>query len=128
MSTSKPNKRPTADFKNISTLVGMSAQDRIDFSWNEPKRFFKVTLYDKSKLCAWCLKPIDSVFKATLDHIVPRSRGGRTRLVNLQLMHSKCNSAGKKSQMPTRYHPKAFTPTNSNRNSVTKYMRLRSNY
>lgn len=122
MSTGKPNKRPSSDFKNISTLRGLSEQDRIDFSWNEPRWFFRVCLYDSSNLCAGCSKPIDSVFKATLDHIVPRSKGGRTRLANLQLMHLKCNSK-KGNAMPPKYSYKAFIPRQSLTGTVTKYMR-----
>lgn len=31
--------------------------------------------------------------EATLEHIEPRARGGRTVLVNLALSHGKCNVA-----------------------------------
>lgn len=122
MSTGKPQKRPSSDFKDIVTLVGLSEQDKIDFSWNKPKCFFRVMLYDTSNICKGCMRPIDNVFKATLDHIVPRSKGGRTRLANLQLMHSKCNSR-KQNRMPSYFSSKAFRPTKSKRGTVTKYMR-----
>jgi hypothetical protein len=53
MSTGKPNKRPKSDFANVTTLLGMSKQDQIDFSWNDVKRFFKVSLWDRSHQCAY---------------------------------------------------------------------------
>lgn len=122
MSTGTPRKRPKSDFKDITTLLGMNQQDQIDFSWNNPKQFFRVTLYDRSHNCAWCKKPINSLDKASLDHIVPRSRGGRTRLANLQLMHPKCNNSRKRNEMPEIYNYKAFTPTESNRGTLTRRM------
>lgn len=121
MSTGKPRKRPASEFKHITTLKGLNRQELRDFAWNDLKRFFRITLYDRSNLCAGCRKPINSLEDATLDHIVPRSRGGRTRLANLQLMHPRCNSQ-KRSKMPKTYSTKAFTPVNSNKNTVTKYM------
>jgi len=125
MGTGKPTKRPASDFKGVTTLLGMSQQDRIDFAWNDLRRFFKVTLWDESHTCAFenCPKPgrvIQTFDEATLDHIVPRSRGGHTRLANLQLMHSKCNSH-KRSTMPKRFSPKAFTPVASNIGSAARY-------
>lgn len=121
MSTGKPNKRPKGYFADITTLHGMSHQDQIDFSWNDLRRFFKVTLWDKSHLCASEDCPvkgriIDAFELATLDHIVPKSRGGHTRLANLQLMHNKCNSR-KTNKMPKHFSPTAFTMVESNRGS-----------
>lgn len=117
----KPNKRPRSDFKNIVTLRGLSHQDRVDFAWNDMRRFFKVSLWDRYKHCKGCNKPFKSFEDATLDHIVPRSKGGRTRLSNLQLMHSRCNSR-KTNKMPLKYSRRAFIPVGSNRGAVTKYM------
>lgn len=122
MSTGKPRKRSKSEFKDIVTLIGMKRQDQIDFSWNAPKWFFRVTLWDDSHVCVSCLKEIETIDKASLDHIVPRSRGGRTRLANLQLMHSKCN-VEKSDNMPEHYSYKAFLPTQSNRGAVTRYMK-----
>jgi 5-methylcytosine-specific restriction endonuclease McrA len=121
MSSGTPQRRPKSDFKDVTTLRGMSHQDRIDFSWNCMRKFFKVTLYDRSRTCAGCYKPIETLAEATLDHIVPRSKGGRTRLSNLQLMHSKCNSR-KTNTMPDHYSRNAFTPPDSHRGTVTKFM------
>lgn len=127
MSTGTPNRlRHKREFSGVTTLLGMSRQDQIDFAWHDMRRFFKVTLWDRSHRCRYekCPHPdseIKTFEQATLDHIVPRSRGGRTRLANLQLMHAKCNS-DKKSTMPKYYSPKAFSPPDSHRGTVTKYM------
>lgn len=54
-------------------------------------------------ICHLCGEPIDSQLpysgpearhghRATLDHLLPHSLGGRTRLENLRLAHAKCNS------------------------------------
>ena len=50
-------------------------------------------------VCWLCEAPIDpgavsgSPAMATVDHVVPRSRGGRTELGNLRLAHRRCNGA-----------------------------------
>lgn len=41
--------------------------------------------------CALCGNPIRNIERATLDHIIPRSVGGRDALDNLQLTHYRCN-------------------------------------
>jgi 5-methylcytosine-specific restriction endonuclease McrA len=48
--------------------------------------------------CAICRMPIDFTLKVphpkavTVDHLVPRSLGGRTTLPNLRLAHNRCNN------------------------------------
>lgn len=48
-------------------------------------------------LCWLCELPIDpdaivgSPGRATVDHVVPKSRGGRTEPANLRLAHARCN-------------------------------------
>lgn len=64
------------------------AKDRV-------KEHAKKVLWERSPKCALCDKFFASIQEVTLDHIVPRHLGGRTRLMNLQLAHKKCN--GKKS-------------------------------
>lgn len=91
---------PKSNFSQITTLEGLSEDEVIIFSKCNLKRFFKVTLWDKSHLCAYCNKEINSIDSASLDHIVPRKYGGHLRLANLQLMHSKCNGI-KSDQMPS---------------------------
>ncbi len=43
--------------------------------------------------CALCHCPITSAAELSLDHIVPRSRGGSNYLHNMQPTHRKCNEA-----------------------------------
>lgn len=118
----KPKNRPKADFAHIETLDGMSEQDRADFAWNNLRKFFRVTLYDQNKTCAGCKKTIETFGEATLDHIVPRSRGGRTRLLNLQIMHNRCNSR-KSNKLPKYIDTRAFIPVKSYTGTVTNYMK-----
>lgn len=42
--------------------------------------------------CALCGLGIDMA-SASLDHIVPKSRGGRNEIFNLRAAHKKCNSS-----------------------------------
>lgn len=82
-----------ASMKHIKTLQGLTEEEKIEVSRQDVKHYFKLILWGRSRICAWppCRKRIDRFEDATLDHKVPRSLGGRTRLFNLQLMHSKCN-------------------------------------
>jgi len=48
-------------------------------------------LLRQSNTCALCMKPITNMKDATIDHIIPKSRGGDDGLRNLQLAHAKCN-------------------------------------
>lgn len=124
MGVIKPNKRKRSEFLHIRTLLGMSKQERADFSYADLRRFFKVSLWDRSHTCMGCKKEIKTFEEATLDHIIPRSKGGRTRLVNLQLMHKDCNSK-KSSTITTRLSrrkfQKAMTAAPSHRNQPSRY-------
>jgi hypothetical protein len=42
--------------------------------------------------CRWCNKPV-TWDDLSIDHVDPHSRGGRTRLNNAALMHTRCNAA-----------------------------------
>lgn len=42
--------------------------------------------------CPYCKKPIKSQDELTIDHIIPRSKGGGDDMENLQPMHKTCNS------------------------------------
>ena len=121
----RPNKRPRAEFLHIRTLLGMSRQEQADFSYADLERFFKVTLWDRSHTCRYekCPFPnrlIKTFEEASLDHILPKSRGGRTRLCNLQLMHTHCNTK-KSNHKPSWFHPKAMSPVDSRRGQPTHY-------
>lgn len=110
------------DFKDTTTLKGMDREAIIAFSFHNLERYFKCKLYDKSHECAVCGKEIETFDDVSLDHIVPRAKGGRTRLVNVQLAHMRCNSK-KGSAMPETFHPKAFTPVKSRRGSSFSHFR-----
>jgi len=43
-------------------------------------------------LCAICSLPV-SLREATLDHLIPRSKGGPNTYANLRVAHGGCNSA-----------------------------------
>lgn len=100
-------------FKDITTLEGLSEKERADFSYRDLKRYFKVLLYDQNPNCAGCKKPFSSLKEVTLDHILPRALGGRTRLANVQLMHPDCNNK-KSDKRPKYYHPLARVPVRQN--------------
>lgn len=42
--------------------------------------------------CPYCHKPIVTQEDLTIDHIIPRSKGGKDDVENLQPMHKACNS------------------------------------
>lgn len=50
----------------------------------------EIILRDKSRchLCRKFVRPSER----SLDHVIPRSRGGATSMENLKLAHSRCNS------------------------------------
>ena len=49
-------------------------------------------LLRQSDLCGICGKAITKMKDATIDHIIPLSRGGHSGISNIQLAHDKCNS------------------------------------
>lgn len=123
----RPNKAPASSFNHLTSVRDLTAQQRADFSYNNLRRFFKATLWDRSHLCRWenCKhkdRLILTFAEATLDHILPRAKGGRTRLSNLQLMHDDCNGE-KKDSMPSWIPPNARVGTEGHRRFEEK-MRL----
>jgi 5-methylcytosine-specific restriction endonuclease McrA len=57
------------------------------------KRNRKKWLIDQYGLiCQLCTDPIASAEEATLDHIIPKSKGGVDARHNLQLAHRECNN------------------------------------
>lgn len=46
---------------------------------------------DEKRVCAACKKPL-TWEDCTIDHIIAHSKGGRTSVVNAQLMHRSCNA------------------------------------
>lgn len=99
-------------YKHIITLKGLTLDEIKDFCKNDTRYYLRVKKYDASPICALCGGRFNSIREATLDHIVPRSAGGRTREFNTRLAHKKCNSA--RGCTPENYPgwllDKAFTP------------------
>jgi 5-methylcytosine-specific restriction endonuclease McrA len=50
-------------------------------------------LLRKTNLCGICGEPITRMKDATLDHVVPLSKGGVHAPGNMQLAHDHCNTA-----------------------------------
>ena len=42
-------------------------------------------------LCWLCEKPFSNRKPPSIDHVIPKSKGGPTIISNLKLAHSKCN-------------------------------------
>tara|TARA_R110002072_G_scaffold534_7_gene4151 strand:+ start:55139 stop:55450 length:312 start_codon:yes stop_codon:yes gene_type:complete len=45
-----------------------------------------------NKICGICEKVIDDYEESSVDHILPKSRGGKDNTENLQITHLKCNN------------------------------------
>ena len=41
--------------------------------------------------CRLCMEPLASLEEATIDHVIPRSKGGGNNRENTQLAHLECN-------------------------------------
>lgn len=65
----------------------ISAQDLLD-------------LFSRQSYCAYCHRPFSSELPATIDHVVPLSKGGKHVIENIVLACKPCNSA-KFNHMPT---------------------------
>lgn len=62
------------------------------------------------RLCRLCLLPI-ALADVHLDHILPRARGGRDSIDNLQSSHKPCNSAKRDREWPRPPRPeRPITP------------------
>lgn len=62
---------------------------------DDGNRFFsdkmKEELFYPGYICSWCHNEILNVDDAEVDHIVPFSQGGKTDILNAQLLHRCCN-------------------------------------
>lgn len=54
-------------------------------------------------VCGICEKPIKTMKEITIDHIIPRSRGGADHIDNYQLAHFTCNQ-DKDSMLPIEFN------------------------
>ena len=59
-------------------------------------------LWKYGNRCAICGKKIRNFSDLTVDHIIPRAKGGKNVLSNCQLAHKSCN-ASKNDKMPEAY-------------------------
>lgn len=81
-----------ATYRNASNTIYNKIREIEHFNERELRRKIKLELAAKYGLtCAICGKPIASVEDATVDHIIPLFRGGKTTIENCQLAHAKCN-------------------------------------
>lgn len=105
-----------ADFANTETLLGLSLDEIRAFSWHNTAKYLRVKLWDRSHICTLCGKEIKDLRSASLDHIVPRSAGGRTRERNVRLAHKKCNSSrnDRAEEYPKHLLEVAFAPMTKN--------------
>lgn len=51
----------------------------------------KKELFHKGYICSWCNNEILDIDDAEIDHIIPFSQGGKTDVLNAQLLHRYCN-------------------------------------
>lgn len=56
------------------------------------RRLIKQELWAKTKICYLCGKQLPGEDKSTIDHILPKSKGGTDSIENLALVHWKCNN------------------------------------
>ena len=73
------------------TLVGYSSED---------KQTIRLEFWKRAQgLCQICYEPV-ALEDMTLDHIIPRARGGNGSKNNLQVTHAECNQR-KDAEAPT---------------------------
>ncbi len=72
----------------LSDVIGPGVSDRRFFSRQERRN-----LYEKDKTCHICGQEITEFDDATVDHVQPHSKGGRTTPDNARLAHRFCNSS-----------------------------------
>jgi hypothetical protein len=46
--------------------------------------------HEQGKLCCWCIRPVP-ISEASIEHLVPLSRGGSDRIENLAVACQRCN-------------------------------------
>lgn len=67
----------------------------------------KTLMYSADSKCFVCKEHIATPEEATIEHIIPRSRGGSNSRTNLALSHRECNQA-KGSDLVMDYNPEEY--------------------
>ena len=60
---------------------------------NLDRRKLRRQLFQHDPRCTYCQRELTSLRRSTLDHIIPRSRGGQDTTANLTLVCKACNQA-----------------------------------
>ena len=69
-----------------------------------PEKYYEALFAIQKSTCALCGKRVTKTTRS-IDHKIPRSKGGSDRLTNLQLVHRSCNSSkGTSSTAKARKH------------------------
>ena len=63
-----------------------------------PEKYYEALFAIQKSACALCGKRVTKTTRS-IDHKIPRSKGGSDRLTNLQLVHRGCNSSKGTSSM-----------------------------
>lgn len=69
------------------------ADDWLSLSGKQRKEWTNKVVSTYGRICYRCGLPIKADQKVTLDHVKPRSKGGKTTLENCRPAHSRCNSS-----------------------------------
>lgn len=75
----------------IEAAVGSDLPRTVPKAKRRTLSHIKKKLYAKSDRCAICTHPM-KYEEASVDHVIPLSRGGSNRQDNLQLAHKSCNT------------------------------------
>jgi 5-methylcytosine-specific restriction endonuclease McrA len=87
LSTLRGGARPFVHYDTAAPAVPRPGKTK----GKDRRRRVRALLARDGDLCWLCSKPLDG--DATLDHVVPRSKGGKNGLENLRLAHKGCNGA-----------------------------------
>lgn len=96
---SPPKKKKRTPKKDRIPIVGSHAislqkardQTQEGLRLNETQRFAWMLILRDGDWCRFCGRWLDDMTR-TLDHVIPRSQGGKTTLQNLVLACAKCNN------------------------------------
>jgi hypothetical protein len=84
--------RPILDLNNMYQVKNPPAQFFVGSSASRKKRTFRHRMLQRDgRICFYCGYEMD-IDDITLEHLVPRSKGGRTTSENIVLAHGYCNN------------------------------------